>query len=876
MPEDPKSTHWWKKAGLLLSKVINYLSSVFASVVKFTKASILSLIIIIIVLLLLTKMDQAFTMFVDLIEVKGIKWGLFFSFFMINALALALSHYPIYNYYAANLNNSSKFTTWEEVYPFKGTWRKFPIRLYQFFKVFIFHEKPGGGYKKDNRAHYLRYSIGLLIHAVWIYFIIKTFLPKFNLTEGQATTTIWIFWALCFIPLLHYIHLRKAVIKAKKDSNTTGIFKRLAYRFTFLLTITVIFVITCLVYDAMFSRVGFFILIFTCYLFMLNYLYFRLLRTKLDDITKILKQSGFKPVLWGMQLMKYLFYRSEHYLLLFSFNFIFSITIIIWTTFMAISVGDLPNGTPILLAFFYAYYFIIAAIGKFFFAYRKIREQQKQKNKASEGHSLRFKLLCVSLFTFLLFFIIGMFTETHTHELDLVDRDSSNDITQKEFLTSVRNIDGNNLFFIASHGGGLKSNAWTLHVLEKLHKETEGKLMDRTVALSGASGGSLGLALYTGLSKEFSGNLNSDMKLLKTRIDNISEGNYTSSDLTFTFGLDSFRKLWLLNKEYRLQDRPYYAMMKYQNYVEDTTLMRLSKQPFRSFWKDVYKKHGYFPSLIMNTASTTGRRGVLWSVKANKFDSIFHFSEDLAELEAYNGDENNTLPKTLSYYEAVSTTNRFPVFSPAAKIPGYGHYIDAGAIDNSGMLGCLDLYLFMQSQDNFTFFQNKKVIFIEIINSKTLYLDDLLKRIEKDRIEKDENETDNIIADLQTALNLDKIPGYVSDFVDGYSQIELIKIFMPHKVTIGDVENYLNGSIKNKVQRAELNKKLIVHNNYLDSITEAGNGAADRDKFFKKWRTYEPTLSRHLSESSLQFIEDVLDHKDITQRIEKIKTLVNN
>jgi len=874
MPDDQNPKSVWKKAGLLLSHAITYLSGVFSSVVKFTKASILSLIIIVIVLLLLTKMDQAFTMFVDLIEVKGIKWGLFFSFFMINALALALSHYPIYNYYAANLNNSSKFTIWEELYPFKGTWPKFPLKLYKFFKVFIFHEKTGGTYKKDDRAHYLRYSIGLLIHAVWIFFIIKTFLPKFNLTEAQATTTIWIFWALCFVPLLHYIFLRKAVVKAKKDFNTTRIYKKLAYRFSLLLTITIILVIICLVYDALFSRGGFFILVLTCYLFMLNYLYFRLLRTKLADITDILKQSGFKPVLWGMQLLKYLFYRSEHYLLLFSFNFMFSITIIIWTTIMALEVGDLPNGTPILLAFFYAYYFIIAAIGKFFFAYNKIREQKSKKNTLPDGHSVRFKILCVSLFLILLLFIIGMFTETHTHELDLVDRNNKEDITQDEFLTAVSKMDGSSVFFIASHGGGLKSNAWTLHVLEKLHAETNGKLMDNTVALSGASGGSLGLALYTGLSKELTGNLSSDMKLLNSRIDNISEGNYTSSDLAFTFGLDSFRKLWLLNGDYSLRDRPYYAMMKYQNYVEDNRLMQLSKQPFRSFWKDVYKKHGYFPSLIMNTASTTGRRGILWSVKANKFDNIFHFSEDLAELEAYNGNGNKTIPKTLSYYEAVSTTNRFPVFSPAAKIPGYGHYIDAGAIDNSGMLGCLDLYLYLQAQNNFTFFQNKKVVFIEIINSKTLYLDDLLKRIEKNRIEKDENETDNIIADLQTALNLDKIPGYVSDFVDGYSQIELIKIFMPHKVTIGDVEGYLNGDIKNKSQRNELNQKLIAHNNYLDSITEAGHGSGDRNKFFKKWRTYEPTLSRHLSESSLQFIEDVLEHEDITRKIQKIKTLV--
>jgi hypothetical protein len=270
----------------------------------------------------------------------------------------------------------------------------------------------------------------------------------------------------------------------------------------------------------------------------------------------------------------------------------------------------------------------------------------------------------------------------------------------------------------------------------------------------------------------------------------------------------------------------------------------------------------------MNTAATTGRRGVLWSVKSEEFGDIFHFSEDLAELVDYNENDGKQIPKTLSFYEAVSTTNRFPVFSPAAKIPGYGHYIDAGAIDNSGLLGCLDLYLYLQSKGSIG---EKNVVFIEIINSKSLYLDYLLKKLETKHIQKEENETDNIIADMQTALNLDKIPGYVSDFVDHSEQLELIKIFMPHKVTIVDVEGYLNGEIVSKDQRETIMEALAEHNAYIDSITEKGQGADDDNKFFRKWNTYEPTLSRHLSESSLQFIEDILEHQTIQEKIDIIK-----
>ena len=106
-----------RKISQFISAAINWASVWLSSVVKFAKAAFLSLLIIVVILLLLTKMDQALTMLVDLLEKDDFKWELLLAFFMLNALALALSHYPIYNYYAANLNNSAKFTKWYAVYP---------------------------------------------------------------------------------------------------------------------------------------------------------------------------------------------------------------------------------------------------------------------------------------------------------------------------------------------------------------------------------------------------------------------------------------------------------------------------------------------------------------------------------------------------------------------------------------------------------------------------------------------------------------------------------------------------------------------------------------------------------------------------------------
>ena len=95
-----------KSQETIFEKIISHVLHFKKSFKNFFKASFLSLVVITIILLLLTQMDQAFTMLVDLVENPKSKLSLLLSFLLINALAIVLSHYPIYTYYAANLNNS--------------------------------------------------------------------------------------------------------------------------------------------------------------------------------------------------------------------------------------------------------------------------------------------------------------------------------------------------------------------------------------------------------------------------------------------------------------------------------------------------------------------------------------------------------------------------------------------------------------------------------------------------------------------------------------------------------------------------------------------------------------------------------------------------
>ncbi len=817
---------------------------------NFFKSSFLSILVILLIFLLITKMDQAYTLLIDIIENKQDWLALLLSFIFVNTLAIALSHYPIFNYYSANLNNSGDYTIWNRKFPF-NFWpmRKFP--------VFIYTINKDSKYVPDKLANYFRYALGLIIHGIWIHFIIKSF-ERNLIFDGQVFTQFkWILYVLMITPLVVYIIYKERlskinfdpeILKAKQKENK--LLKNLGFWYCFIFIISR-FLLILTVFFSTFSKAGFVLLYMTSLSFMFNYIFFRLARKHFSVIETLVKN----PLRYFIKTAK-IFENDAYYLLIFHTGFVIVCLYLLYATLAVILDLYLPNSLPILLGFFYFYYFIIANVSKYFFVSLKLQSVSTNKYKLMFGSTL---LLLV-----LLLVTKCSNMEVRTHELDLV-KSTGNFISEEQFLHELKNKEGNYLFFIASHGGGTKSNVWTLNLLNNLQQRTNGQILDQTIALSGASGGSLGLALYAGLFREHG----HDFNTIQQKIDIISKENFTSMDLTFTFGLDTYRKLWPLNQDIGIKDRPYYSMRKYQNFIEGNSNNKLSLEGYRSFMHTTNKKMDYFPSLIMNTAGTNGKRGILWSVKQDTFQNIFPFAENLADLQF-----NQTLP----FYQAVSTTDRFPVFSPAAKIPGYGHYIDAGAIDNSGLLSCLDLHNYLSHRDSLL--KNKNIVYIEMINSKALYVSYLVKKFKKlnnlEHIVKNEKETDNIIADIQTGLNLDKIPGYLSDYLgllekNPDNKLKHIPLYMPHKINIRDIESYLNGTIEDENLRRKIVMFLTKENHIIFSLTESPN-----KPFLEKWSYYEPTLSRHLSKSSINYIHKIIEHPLLQSQFREIENFLIN
>ncbi|SNR48835.1 patatin-like phospholipase family protein [Dokdonia pacifica] len=853
----------------MTKKLVSLIRGLRSATKDFTKSSFLSLLVLGLILLILFKMDQAYTMMVYMLEED--KSSLFLCFFFVNALAVTLSHYPIYTYYSQGFNKSKDAITWEDKRIKFSIFKKF-----NFSYPYFIYRLDTKDYKMSVTANVLRYCIGIVIYAVWVIFIYKSVRPNllFNDQLGLSLQAIaWIIGVFFMFPIIIYSIIKYRIVK-DKIVNKTALYTRIT-RYYFLATLLSVILLTyILISDTIFSRYGFILVMLCTYCMMFCYVFFRLVRSKTSDVYDSLDPKNKLRIF--IKALTF-FENPLRYLQTFVFVFVIAMLLITYWSMMALLGGELGNNViPILLVYLFAYYWIIANVGKYLFVANsplKVKSRSGKKIKYCDTRTYKLTFLGITLLA-VLAFVSFFFAEQKTHEIETVANvtSASKVIDEATFIKAVKEIKEDRVFFVSSYGGGLKANAWTINVLQKIQEETNHDFLNQTISLSGASGGSLGLAIYTGLYAHYG----TDDTLLRKKIDAISREDYASADLTFTLGLDLYRKLWPLTNGLGLQDRSYYSMIKYQNFIEETPDRKiLSDIAYRQYWADAFKNEkngakGYFPSLIMNTAGVRANRGILWSVKDSlSFDAIFSNADNLADL--YKNKD-----KTLPYYQAVSMTNRFPGLSPAAKIKGYGHYMDAGVIDNSGLLGNLDVFNYLRNQTKDSLFSNKKVVFIDIINSKTLYLDHLMDEFIEGGFDVrsiDESEKDNIVVNLTTALNYNKIPKYLSDFFTNWGKsphttttslqgkVAYYPIYLPHKITVKDIEKHISGTY-DKSKKQQLDTLLSKHNEKILTMT-----GTDTIGFFDKWQYYEPTLSRHMGESSYKYMKRMLDSNEYINKV---------
>ncbi len=245
--------------------------------------------------------------------------------------------------------------------------------------------------------------------------------------------------------------------------------------------------------------------------------------------------------------------------------------------------------------------------------------------------------------------------------------------------------------FIAADGGGLKACYWTLRVLHHLDSVAvaagEPAFYDERVFLtSGASGGSIGLSMYTLLKYH----LGDDLPAIRQRIEQIGATNFLSGDfagLLTRFPLNYLPEHLVTGGPRKFEDRAEAMARAYLNiiFADDPEMgyPRLSRLPYWQMWRE---KDYQLPLFVANTArGEDGLRGLVHPLETDR--SLTAGALDLTR----NGDQ------TISFPDAAFLANRFPLMSPPGRIIGKGHFLDAGSADNSGLATVYDFLRYMKT-----------------------------------------------------------------------------------------------------------------------------------------------------------------------------------
>lgn len=245
--------------------------------------------------------------------------------------------------------------------------------------------------------------------------------------------------------------------------------------------------------------------------------------------------------------------------------------------------------------------------------------------------------------------------------------------------------------FIGADGGGLKACYWTMRVLHHLDSAAVSRgqkdfYNDRVFLTSGASGGSIGLSMYTVLKAH----LGDDLPAIRDRIETIGATNFLSGDfagLLTRFPLNYVPENLVAGGPRRYQDRAEAMAEAYFNIVfaDDPKLgfPVLSKEPYWYLWA---KNDYQMPIFVANTArGEDGVRGLVHPLRPDP--SLTPGALDLSRNDR----------GAISFPGAAFLSNRFPLMSPPARIIGKGHFLDAGSADNSGLATIYDFLRYMKA-----------------------------------------------------------------------------------------------------------------------------------------------------------------------------------
>lgn len=504
------------------------------------------------------------------------------------------------------------------------------------------------------------------------------------------------------------------------------------------------------------------------------------------------------------------------------------------------------NVIILILSTFFLFYGIIVIILKHFIYYNLSKEKFATQKRTTFFFTVYTTVLVLVLLNFLARH--NESTANNLFELTRIKDTTENIVTLD---TYVQNLPEKR-YYIGCYGGGMKANAWTMTVLNALDKNNT--LYDNTVCLSGASGGTIGLINYSVIKHEYELQTERD-----SIIREISTENILSMDVAHLLGRDWITHLFVPTSLDGM-DRSTAAMRVYAKFgnpefCED----EFRNKTYRQYWNEMYQKRNkQFPILISNSTNIKGRQGMAVSIASKGIANriLYLGANDILELPESN---------TLSFYNAASTTNRFPLISPAATIETEGQYNDGGIFENSGLLSAYKMYEAINSIDSSA--ASKETVFINIVNDKVPYIKHCMDSIMNECNGGIINKSTEISAILNSVAATEMFPGYIKEKLqlldDLNPNFSFETIYLPHTFTMEDIKAIYGEKLKN-LDCIETVYTLIEKNN--KSIKEHLKGASAATGTI-----IEPAMSRVMAIPAYEFMESMLAHDSVKKVLDKLR-----
>jgi hypothetical protein len=257
------------------------------------------------------------------------------------------------------------------------------------------------------------------------------------------------------------------------------------------------------------------------------------------------------------------------------------------------------------------------------------------------------------------------------------------------------------VYLVSSEGGGIRAAAWTVVVLSELQRQSGDRFWRCTLADSGVSGGSLGLAL-------FAAHLRDGDKLNEAALEQIMTHDFLAPVLGSMFGVDQLQRFvpgrWVPDRGQALENAWIDA---YRSAMGDRATSFAG--PLHQLICDHDGCEGntgrLLPALFLNsTAVASGRR-----VIQHPFAPATELNADHADLLTAHGafakqfagaiDGANWLPAELPVSSAALNSARFTYVSPAGTVRRrlvdgdvrrLGQLVDGGYYENSGATTLID------------------------------------------------------------------------------------------------------------------------------------------------------------------------------------------